>query len=129
MTNPKRFTTATRDSGRMRRFAIAGGAVLAAAIAPATAALASSSARPATHSERSALIAAYRHNDGNSSAIRGVYISRSSSSLGVVCTSSPEAGVQAAVFQHSGRSWRLVAQGRAGHAGTSTDKRLETACG
>ena len=48
------------------------------AVVPATSALAaSSSARPATRSERSAIMAAFTANDGSSSEVHGVYVSRS----------------------------------------------------
>jgi hypothetical protein len=100
------------------------------ALVPATSALAaSSSARPATRSERSAIMAAFTANDGSSSEVHGVYVSRSNSSLAVVCVRTPEAGSQAYVFHHAQRAWRYVTSGPVGRTGNSTDRRLEQACG
>jgi hypothetical protein len=74
-------------------------------------------------------MAAFTAGDGNSSEVRGVYVSRSSSSLAVVCVRTPEAGSQAFVFSHVRRSWRYVTSGPAGRAGNTADRRLEQACG
>ncbi len=105
-------------------------AVAALSVANAGTTLAASpSARPATKSERSAIVAAFTANDGSSAEVSGVYVSRSDSSLAVVCTRTPEAGTQAFVFHHTQRSWRYLTSGRAGHAGNSADRRLEQACG
>src|ERR1035438_5970135 len=58
--------------------------VMALALMPASSALATnSSARPATKSERAAIMAAFTANDGSSSEVHGVYVSRSNSSLAV----------------------------------------------
>ncbi len=103
-------------------------AVIALAVTP-TSAAAGSSTRPATKSERSAIMTAFTANDGNSSEVHGVYVSRSNSSLAVVCVRTPEAGTQAFVFRHTSRSWRYVTSGSAGSAGSSADRRLERACG
>ncbi len=67
--------------------------------------------------------------DGNSSEVRGVYVSRSNSSFAVVCARTPEAGTQAYVFHHVQRSWRYVTSGRVGRAGNTFDRSLEQACG
>jgi hypothetical protein len=94
--------------------------------APAT----GSAVRAATKSERSAIMAAFTANDGNSAEVRGVYVSRSNSSLAVVCVRTPEAGSQAFVFRHTKRSWSYVTSGSVGRAGSSADRRLEQqACG
>jgi hypothetical protein len=103
---------------------------VAVAMVPAGTALATgSSARPATRSERSAIMAAFTANDGSSSEVHGVYVSRSSSSLAVVCVRTPEAGKQAYVFSHAQRSWRYATSGPVGRAGNPADRRLEHACG
>jgi hypothetical protein len=100
------------------------------AVTPATAALATgSSARPATKSERSAIMASFTANDGSSSEVHGVYVSRSNSSLAVVCIHTPEAGTQAYVFRQTRRSWRYVTSGSVGSAGSPADRHLEQACG
>ena len=68
----------------------------------ATAALATSSARPATKSERAAIMAAFTANDGSSSEVHGAYVSRSSSGLAVVCVRIPEsrlAGVRLSPYR------------------------------
>ncbi len=67
-------------------------------------------------------------NDGNSSAVSGVYVSRSNSSLAVVCERTPEAGARAYVFGRTHGSWRYLTGGSPGHAGNSADQRLERAC-
>ena len=100
------------------------------AVTPAANALAaSSSARPVTRSERSAIMAAFTANDGSSSEVHGVYVSRSNSNLAVVCIRTPEAGTQAFVLRHTRHSWRYVTSGSVGSTGTPTDRRLERACG
>ncbi|HLM84597.1 MAG TPA: hypothetical protein VK272_00260 [Solirubrobacteraceae bacterium] len=102
--------------------------LMAMALVPASSALASSSAaRPATKSERSAILAAFKANDGNSSEVRGVYVSRSNSKLAAVCVRTPEAGTQAFVFRLA-HSWRYVTSGSVGRAGSAEDRRLEQAC-
>jgi len=103
---------------------------MALAVTAATAAFAAgSSARGATKSERSAIMAAFTANDGSASEVHGVYVSLSNSSLAVVCVRTPEAGTQAFVFRHASRSWRYVTSGSAGSAGSAADRRLERACG
>jgi hypothetical protein len=105
-------------------------AAIVMALMPAASALAtSSSARAATKSEHAAIMAAFTANDGSSSEVRGVYLSRSNSSLAVVCVRTPEAGSQAYVFRHAQRSWHYVTSGPVGRAGNSADQRLEQACG
>jgi hypothetical protein len=86
-------------------------------------------ARPATKSERSAIMKAFTEGDGSSAEVHGVYVSRSNSSLAVVCVHTPEAGIQAFVFGRVRRTWRYVTSGAVGHAGNSADRRLEHACG
>jgi hypothetical protein len=113
----------------LRSSQIAALAVMALAATTATTALAgSSSARPATKSERAAIMASFTTNDGSSSEVHGVYVSRSNSSLAVVCAHTPEAGIQAFVFGRVHRSWRYVTSGSVGHAGNSADRSLEGAC-
>jgi hypothetical protein len=113
-----------------RSLSLVASAVMALAVTPATTAFAAgSSARPATKSERSAIMASFTANDGSSSEIHGVYVSRSNSSLAVVCVRTPEAGTQAFVFRHVSRSWRYVTSGSARSAGNPADRRLERACG
>jgi hypothetical protein len=99
-------------------------------IAAAPASAGSSSARPATRSERAAIMKAYTANDGGgSSGVHGVYVSRSNSSLAVVCVHTPEAGIQGFVFGRAHGSWRYITSGPAGRAGNSADRQLERACG
>jgi hypothetical protein len=74
-------------------------------------------------------MAVFTVNDGSSSEVRGVFLSRSSSSLAVVCVRTPEAGPQAFVFRRAQRSWRYVTSGSLGRAGSVADRRLERACG
>jgi len=113
-----------------RSCSVAGICALAFAVAPVTGVLAaSSSARPATRSERSAIVKAFAASDGSASQVHGVYLSRSNSSLAVVCVRTPESGIKAYVFGRAGRSWRNVAGGSVGQAGNSADRRLERACG
>ncbi len=90
---------------------------------------ASASARPASRSERAAIMAYFTANDGSSSEVHGVYVSRSNSSLAVVCARTPEAGIQAFVLARTHRSWRYLTSGPVGRAGNSADRRLERACG
>jgi len=101
--------------------------VIALALA-ANAGAASSLARSATRSERAAIMRSLIANDGSASGVDGVYVSRSNSSLAVVCERTPEAGVQAYVFGHSHGSWHYLASGSPGRSGSSADRRLERAC-
>jgi len=106
----------------------AAAAVLALSLAAVDALAASSAARPATRSERVAIVKALAASDGNISSLVGVYVSRSNQSLAVVCQRTPEAGVQAIVFGHVHGSWRYLTSGPVGRAGNSADRRLEHAC-
>ncbi len=74
-------------------------------------------------------MAALTANDGSTFGVHGVYVSRSNSSLAVVCLRTPEAGTQTYVFRHAQSSWRYVANGPVGRAGNQADRRLEQACG
>jgi hypothetical protein len=113
----------------IRSMSLAALSVTMLAVTPVSSALAAGSgARPASRSERSAIVAAFTASDGNSSEVHGVYVSQSNSSLAVVCARTPEAGTRAYVFSHS-RSWRYVTSGQVGRAGNSADRRLEQACG
>jgi anti-sigma-K factor RskA len=104
-------------------------AAIALAVAAANVALAGGSvARPAIRSERSAILAALEANDGSSAGVRGVYVSRSDSSLAVVCVRTPDAGLRAFVFHHTAHAWRYLTSGSPGAAGSSTDRHLERAC-
>jgi len=115
---------------RFRSYFIAAVAVMGLTVTPIAGALASSgSARPATKSERSAIMASFTANDGSSSEVHGVYVSRSNSSLAVVCVRTPEAGIEAFVFDRVQRSWRYATSGSVGRAGNSAERRLERACG
>jgi len=98
-------------------------------IAAGAASAATPSARPATRSERAAILKAFTANDGSPYGVHGVYVSRSNSSLAVVCVHTPEAGIQGFVFGRLHGSWRYVTSGRAGRAGNFADRRLEHACG
>jgi len=73
-------------------------------------------------------MASFTANDGNASEVRGVYVSKSNSSLAVVCVRTPEAGSQAYVFGHARHSWQYLTSGRVGKAGSAADRRLELAC-
>jgi 4-amino-4-deoxy-L-arabinose transferase-like glycosyltransferase len=117
--------------GMMFRSLALGVLAVTTVLVPVSGALASSSSvRPASRSERSAIMAAFAANDGSSAEVRGVYVSRSSSSLAVVCLRTPEAGSQAFVFHHLQRSWRYVTSGPVGRAGSLAYRRLEQqACG
>ena len=119
---------ALRHSTIRRGAGVGGAAVLSLALA-ASAALASSPARPASHSEHAALVAAFAKQDGNPSEIRSVQISRSNSSIAVVCVKTPEGGPQDAVFHRYGRSWKLTSSGRPGTTGSASERRLEHVCG
>lgn len=101
--------------------------VLACAEAPSVEA--SSGARLATKSERSAILGAYKANDGNASQVRGVFVSRSNSGLSVVCARTPEAGTRSSVFNRSVHKWRYVVSGPVGKVGNATERALEWACG
>jgi hypothetical protein len=103
-------------------------AVLCGALA-ADAQASTSVARPATKSERSALVHVFAANDGSASQVHGVYVSRSNASLAVVCARTPEAGTRAYVFSHARGSWRYVTSGAVGRACNSADRALERACG
>lgn len=112
----------------MRKLALP--AVLALSLLPAAAAAASrSGARPATGAERRAIVATFAANDGSPSEIHAVYIARANARLAVVCVRTPEAGMQAYVFEHARRGWRYLTSGRAGRAGSAAERRLETSCG
>ena len=86
-------------------------------------------ARPATRSERSAVVALFGREDGNSSLVRSVFVSRSNSSLAVACVKTPEAGTFAYIYIRSGGRWHGSTSGKPGHAGNSADRQLERACG
>ena len=102
-------------------------ALVAGAFA-ASATASAGSARPATHSERAAIMRALAANDANSSGVSGVYVSRSTPALAVVCERTPEAGIQVYVFGHSHGAWRYLTSGYRGHAGNSAQRHLELAC-
>ncbi len=124
-----RRSSLTIPGGSIRSSLLAATAVVVLASAfTASALAASSSARPATRAERAAIMKSFAANDGNSSAVDGVYVSRSNSSLAVVCERTPEAGPRAYVFGRARSSWRYLAGGAPGHAGNSADQRLERAC-
>ena len=120
--------SAVRPSTLRRATAVIGACALALTVA-ASAAFASSLTRPASHSEHAALVAAFAKQDGNPSEIRSIQISRSNSSIAVICVKTPEGGPQDAVFHRSGRSWKLTSAGRPGTTGTSTERRIEHVCG
>lgn len=88
-----------------------------------------SGARPATKSERSAIIAAFTASDGNATEVHGVFVSRSNAGLAVVCTRTPEAGTLSYVFHRAGRAWRYLTSGPVGKTGNSAQRALERACG
>jgi hypothetical protein len=85
-------------------------------------------ARPATKSERAAIMKSFVANDGSISGVDGVYVSRANTSLAVVCQRTPEAGVRAYVFGRTHSSWHYLTSGSPGRAGSPTDRRLERAC-
>jgi hypothetical protein len=105
-------------------------ATVIAALWPAASASASAgaNARAATRSERQALAATFDKEDGNSSEIRGVYVSRANSSLAVVCAKTPESGTFAYVFARTHAHWRYATSGRPGRAGSGSQRQLERAC-
>ena len=74
-------------------------------------------------------MSAFAEQDGNPSEIRSVQISRSNSSIAVVCVKTPEGGPQDAVFHRYGRSWKLTSTGRPGTTGSASERRLEHVCG
>ena len=113
----------------VRSFIVTLAATALTMTAAAAAVGSTSSARPASRSERAAIMKAFVANDGGSSGVRGVYVSLLNTSLSVVCVHTPEAGIQAFVFGRTRGVWRYVTSGRAGHAGNSADRRLERACG
>jgi hypothetical protein len=104
-------------------------ALALAATLPAGALASSSNGRPASRSERSAIVRSFAANDGSASSVRGVYVSRSNSNLAVVCERTPEGAAQAYVFGRSHGSWRYLTSGSPGRTGNSADRRLEHACG
>jgi hypothetical protein len=112
----------------VRSSSIAAVVVVLTSIFAVSALAGGSSARPATRAERAAIMRSFAANDGNSSAVSGVYVSRSNSSLAVVCERTPEAGARAYVFDRTHGSWHYLAGGSPGHAGNSADQRLERAC-
>ena len=116
-------------SRSLRRSAIAAIAAIALGVTAASVAFAGGSyARPASRSEHSVILAALRANDGDSAEVQGVYVSRSNSSLAVICVRTPDAGLQAFVFHHTGRAWRYLTSGSPGAAGSPADRHLERAC-
>ena len=119
------------NPGRPRLAAclISASAILALVSPPADALAGAPAARPATRSERAAILRSLSANDGTSSGVKGVYISRSDSALAVVCQRTPEAGNRAYVFGRTRGSWRYLTSGTPGRAGTSADRLLERACG
>jgi phosphoglucomutase len=90
---------------------------------------ASSNGKPAAGAQRGAIVAAYKASDGNVAEIRGVFVSRSNSSLAVVCARTPEAGTRSYVFAHRGQKWRYLTSGPVGKVGGSTERALERSCG
>lgn len=90
---------------------------------------AGSNARPATSSERAAIVAAFRASDGNAAQVRGVYVSRSNATLAVVCARTPEAGTRAYLFRRGGRAWHYLTGGPVGKAGSPAERALKRACG
>ena len=106
-------------------------ALIAGALATAFAgdAMAGSSlARPATMSERTAIMKSFVANDISTSGIDGVYVSRANTSLAVVCRRTPEAGVRAYVFGRTRSSWHYLTSGSPGRAGSPNERRLEQVC-
>lgn len=91
----------------------------------ATASAASPSPRAATGSARSGLVSTFTANDGSVSEIHSVYVS---GTLGMVCIHTPDAGTQAYVFRHVGRTWQYAASGTPGRAGNTADRQLERVC-
>ena len=116
-----------REMLRSPLIAMLGAAVMASTLA-ANSLAAGSFARAPTRSERAAIMKSFMANDGNSSGVGGVYVSRSNSALAVICQRTPEAGVQAYVFGRSHGSWRYLTSGSPGRAGSAADRNLERAC-
>jgi hypothetical protein len=115
---------------RLTGLVVATSLAVAVFYAPVVASASSSAdARPATRSERAAILSAYAREDGNASRVRGVYVSRANASLAVACARTPEAGTLAYVFALAHRRWRYATSGKPGHAGNAADRRLELACG
>ena len=115
----------------MRRPARAAAALsLSFALALPAAGLASGpSVRRASSAERRAIVAYYVKEDGGSSrGVYGVYVSRTNSSLAVLCARTPEAGNEAFVVRRSHGGWRYETSGKPGRAGSSSDRQLERAC-
>jgi hypothetical protein len=104
--------------------------LLAGSVSRASTARATGSARarPASGSERAAIVAAFTASDGNASQVHGVFVSRSNPSLAVVCARTPEAGARSYVFGHSRHAWRYVTGGPVGRTGSSSERALERAC-
>ena len=94
----------------------------------ATAVAASTPARPASAAARSGLVSSFTANDGSASEIHGVYVSWTDANLGVVCIRTPDAGAQAYVYRHIGRTWRYVTSGTPGRTGSAANRQLERAC-
>jgi hypothetical protein len=105
----------------------ASAATIAALAATPAAALASSVVRAAGRSDRSSMIRALVREDGTSSGVTGVYISRANSRLGVVCQHTPDGRRVGYVFQRRGRSWSYVTSSLVS-TGSALDRRLEHVC-
>lgn len=114
----------TRLSATITVLAAALPATLALTSVAALASLSAANARPATHSERAGVAAAFSREDGNPAEIRAVYVSRSNSSLSVACARTPEAGTYAYVFARSHGRWRYTISGRPGRVGNAADRKL-----
>jgi hypothetical protein len=102
-------------------------AVAMAALAATPAALASSTVRSVSRSDRSGLIRALVREDGTSRGVTGVYVSRSHSGLGVVCQRTPDGGKVSYVFKRAGRSWSYLTSSR-GSTRSALYRQLEHAC-
>ena len=102
-------------------------AVIAALAATPAAALASSVVRSARGSDRSGLIRALVREDGTSRGVTGVYVSRSHSTLGVVCQRTPDSGKVSYLFKRNGRSWSYVTNSRSSTS-SALYRQLEHAC-
>lgn len=125
--HPPRALRTGQRAGRARLGAIA---LAAAAVLPvlASTAQAGSPARPASRSERSAILKVLAAEDGSTSGVTGVYVSRSNSNLALACERTPERRLEAYVFTRSRGRWHLSAYGPARRAGNATDRSLEAAC-
>ena len=114
---------------RARGLLAASATVAVTTVSPAVgeASLSSAGARPATYLERRAISNVFAREDGNASEIRGVYIARSNSSLGVACAEDARSGhLRIRVLAHARalalrgqrppgpRGQRIGAQARAG---------------